>query len=310
MADTIPGDKTTRAVLDGSGQSITGVIDAANDTDWYQVFLIAGYSYQVSLLGAQKDYGTLADPWLGILDYAGINYLDSEDDVTSGDRDAYLNFVPATTGIYFVSAEAATSSDTGSYTLFINQDQLDNAATGARLASGSVVYGNVGWPQDDSDWYAVTLTVGTTWQFDLSGTSSTSSPDLKLKDPFLMLRDANGESVAVDDDSGLGRDARLVYTPTVSGTYYVDVQSYGYDYGLYTLRAGVRPQPVDLALDTTLTAALGFYGEYDLYSVTLTAGKSYGFNLLGGTLTTPFLELQSHSGDVIKFGKREFRQIK
>src|SRR3990167_3274331 len=188
MADTIPGDKTTRAVLDGSGQSITGVIDAANDTDWYQVFLIAGYSYQVSLLGAQKDYGTLADPWLGILDYAGINYLDFEDDVTSGDLDAYLNFVPATTGIYFVSAEAATSSDTGSYTLFINQDQLDNAATGARLASGSVVYGNVGWPQDDSDWYAVTLTVGTTWQFDLSGTSSTSSPDLKLKDPFLMLR--------------------------------------------------------------------------------------------------------------------------
>lgn len=301
MADTIPGDKTTRAVLDGTGQRVTGVIDAGNDTDWYQVFLIVGYSYQISLHGMQQEYGTLADPWLGILDYSGSNYLDSNDDVSGYDLDAYINFAPPTTGIYFVSAEAATSSDTGSYTLFINQDQLDNANTGAWLASGSAVYGSVGWPKDDSDWYAVTLTAGTAWQFDLSGTSTAASPDLVLKDPFLMLRDANGESVAVDDDSGLGRDARLVYTPTVSGTYYVDVQSYGYDYGLYTLRAGVRPQPVNLALDTPLNAALGYYGEYDLYSVTLTAGRSYGFNLLGGTLTTPFLELQSPSGDVIKY---------
>ncbi len=82
-------------------------------------------------------------------------------------------------------------------------------------------------PPDILDSYSLELQAGV--EIELTTTTPSDVDDLRagdVIDPVLRLFDASGTLVAEDDNSAIdGRNARLVWTPTVDGTYVVQVSS-------------------------------------------------------------------------------------
>jgi serralysin len=103
---------------------------------------------------------------------------------------------------------------------------------------------------DASDYVRINLQAGITYAFELKGASSSAGT---LPDPVLRLVDAAGEAVAFNDDSGSGRDSRVVFTPTTSGPYYLDVQEYHGNAGSYLLTTGTTTPPPAGTLDEMAT---------------------------------------------------------
>ncbi|MEZ5774975.1 MAG: leishmanolysin-related zinc metalloendopeptidase [Hyphomicrobiaceae bacterium] len=99
-------------------------------------------------------------------------------------------------------------------------------------ASGSLETGG------DADWFAVSLSAGQTYQIDLAGSRTNEGT---LSDPYLRLRDASGTQVDSDDDGGTGLNSQITYTPSTSGTYYIDAQAFGSNTGTYTISVERSP---------------------------------------------------------------------
>jgi len=91
-----------------------------------------------------------------------------------------------------------------------------NSSTTESLALNGTITGLVDTP-GDHDWYRVSLTAGQTYTFLLNGTGAGA-----LEDPYLKLFNAGGTLLRQNDDSGVGRNAKLVFTAPTSGTYYID----------------------------------------------------------------------------------------
>jgi VCBS repeat-containing protein len=99
---------------------------------------------------------------------------------------------------------------------------------------------------NDHDWFRVQLVAGTPYTFNLNGTGGSPVPDT-----FLYLLNATGGYITGDDNSGPGFNSQLTFTPTTSGTYYLDAASYANSYsGTYTL--SVSP-PVNVQVDVPTT---------------------------------------------------------
>ena len=89
----------------------------------------------------------------------------------------------------------------------------------------------------DHDWFAITLTAGKRYQFDVFG--------INLNDPYLYFRSANGSLLSSDDDGGAGRNSRLIFNATSSGTYFLDIGAWAdRGEGQYIV-SGVELAPVD-----------------------------------------------------------------
>lgn len=75
----------------------------------------------------------------------------------------------------------------------------------------------------DTDWFRITLQAGYTYQFDMLGSATGNGT---LSDPFMRIRDSAGNSLASDDDTGSGLNARISsFTASYSGTYYISAGS-------------------------------------------------------------------------------------
>ena len=168
-------------------------------------------------------------------------------------------------------------------------DIPDDASSDVVLTLSTAVEGDVG-SADDSDWYKVTLTAGTTYYFTLDGLGG--SP---LGDPFLALyaepsEDETVQALQTNDFSGPGNNAFLSYTPTDTATYYIVASGAAWTQGHYRLSSGIMPVDT-IPADATTTAqisvgqpvdgiATGRYDE-DWYRIALTAGMTYEFTLGG-----------------------------
>lgn len=99
----------------------------------------------------------------------------------------------------------------------------------------------------DRDGVRIYLEAGQTYTFDLRGQPSGVG---SLTDPFLMLLDSSGNVLAQDDDSGTGYEARITFTATASGYYYLDARAYGTNTGSYQLTATeLQPPSLDELAD-------------------------------------------------------------
>ena len=111
----------------------------------------------------------------------------------------------------------------------------------------------------DKDWVAVELTQGQAYGISLSGNSGSYVDDViedpdhdpsilncgcpsclgsvkqevkgseieaALIDPYIYVYDKDGNLIKSDDDSGSGRDSYLTFTPTYSGTYYIEARAW------------------------------------------------------------------------------------
>jgi len=101
-----------------------------------------------------------------------------------------------------------------------------------KLGVNAGVSGNIN-QSGDADVFKVSLTAGTVYTFQLRGADTNAGT---LKDPYLELLSAKGQELAYNDDDGSGnRDSQIKFTPTISGTYYLNAKSWGSDDGTYTL---------------------------------------------------------------------------
>jgi hypothetical protein len=107
----------------------------------------------------------------------------------------------------------------------------DVAGSTSTLASLSTLPSNPGMLEQvnysgDQDWYKVSLTSGHTYKLSLAQAATSVVPDQNLT---LQLLDASGSNVVISlDSTGTGTTlpigvSNYLVTPSVSGTYYVDV---------------------------------------------------------------------------------------
>ena len=84
----------------------------------------------------------------------------------------------------------------------------------------------------DHDWYQVTLGANQTVTIALDGLGSGTGT---LGDGVLAIYDAAGRFIAYDNDAGPGLDARLTFTASAGGTYYLVTLANGSGLGTYSL---------------------------------------------------------------------------
>ncbi len=156
--------------------------------------------------------------------------------VTTRDEDGYLTTV-------------GSDDATGDYTLQVR----DNAAMPTTMYDGpmprsdiasdpgteGLLYVNDSWANGtavigeielalDTDWYEIELYASRRYQIDVHGASSDAGT---IVDTDLWIFDADGNHIegTFDSDSGSHLEARLMYGPPVSGTYFIQVGAGSYE---------------------------------------------------------------------------------
>ena len=243
VIDDYRGDTLTTGTI-AAGGSVNANVNFSGDTDWFRTTLTAATTYWFSDEGSPTGQGTLSDPYLRLLNSSGTTVLTSDDDAGVG-FNSFISYTATTTGTYYVSAQAS-GTGTGTYRLSeaVADDYAGNPATTSTLAAGRSVIANINF-SGDTDWFLTTLTAGTTYRFSDEGSPTSQGT---LSDPYLRLLSNDGATVvAFDDDSGVGLNAFITYTPTATGIYYVSAQAFGNNTGTYRLRETVTSGPLNLA---------------------------------------------------------------
>ena len=172
--------------------------------------------------------------------------------------------------------------------------------------SGSVTVGGTASgdieSSGDRDWFEVDLVAGRTYTIELRGSPTA---DGTLSDTYLRgIHDADGNLMArtTNDDGGDGRNSRVTFTATASGTYYIAAGAFGSRQGTYKVEVTDNsPATVDSeppATDDTRAGATdlgditalegprfprgtldGDGDQIDYYRFTLTEAKRVGLGL-------------------------------
>ena len=271
-AAELPADTTTTGEVD-VGSSVTGNIDTDGDTDWFRVELEADKRYQIDVEGAPTGRGTLPDPGASLYDASGTS-LGVPDDNGGVGNNARVIYMPTASGTYYVQT-SDPSDQFGTYTLSViylgangaseadTDFPVDTTTTG-RVEVGGSVTGNVNsTPPNDRDWFAVELEAGKSYQIDLEGAGTGRGT---LQDPYLRgVYDASGSKIPdtdnddVDTNSG-NYNSRVIFTPTTTGTYYLQTSEFDNKIGTYTLSV----RDVTPSSDATLSALTVTAGGTDL----------------------------------------------
>jgi serralysin len=121
-------------------------------------------------------------------------------------------------------------------------DYIDIPATISTPASVAVGGSYVGDLEvaGDRDWVRVELVPGQTYKIDLEG--SGASP---VYDTYLRFYDSAGNYIAQNDDGGSGYNSQIFFSPTTTGSYYIEAAAYNDFYaGEYTISVDTTVIPV------------------------------------------------------------------
>ena len=246
---------------------------------------------------------------------ATVEILDTDDNELDDADDMEDDFqVALSVGdtVIKVKVTAEDSTATQTYTVTVTRDDFpnDNTTTGEVEVGGSVT-GAIK-PSTDKDWFKVELEAGTRYQFDVEGADTGRGT---LPDPAASLYATS--LISGNDDAGVGKNARIINTPTATGTYYVVADSATSDTGTYTLSVivlganGASEADTDFPADNTTsgrvevgasaTGNIASTSDKDWFRVDLEAGKTYQIDLEGsptgrGSLGDPFLQIFDASG--------------
>ena len=309
------------------GSSAIGEIENAGDQDWFAVELEAGKTYQIDMSGEPTGGGTLPRGNLhGVYDAEGNRIPGVFDPATSWiivnhqsvrQDDDQVFFTPEEDGTYYVAASNGGTTDTGTYTVRVTEmedDFPETVDTTGTVEVGGSATGEIEY-QTDSDWFAVELVAGQTYTIDLKG-SPTS--DGTLRDPKLRgIHDAEGNRIpdTLDFDGGTGRNSRLTFTATESGTYYIAASAHSMGVGTYEVEvweddfAASRNTTGTVEVGGATTGEIQRADDLDYVAVELEAGKTYQIDMSGaytggGTMTWPHL-LAVYDADGISTGVRD-----
>ncbi|CAK0742469.1 conserved hypothetical protein [Gammaproteobacteria bacterium] len=278
------------------GAPVVGTIETANGVDWFSVTLTTGRNYQFGL--ERNGTSGLFDPYLEL--YNNQGHLIAQDDDSGGELNSLLAFTSTDTDTYYLRAKDY-SCHVGNYRIGASVDDHPNSvATDAAITVGNSATGTIERP-GDSDWFRVTLNTGYTYTIRLRGEPSNHGT---LTDPFLAgVYDASGNYVpgTTNDDFGSSTESNLIFTPTISGTYYLSAAAVPSQTGTYTLTVTGQHSPADLPASTATTATIALGGtlhgmintphDVDWVKSTLTAGHTYTIELnTDSTVSNPLMD--------------------
>ena len=225
---------------------------------------------------------------------ATVVFLDTDDNELNDSDDMEDDFQVAlsvgdTVIKVKVTAEDGTSTQT--YTVTVTRDDFpaDTTTTGKVDVGGSVT-GNI-TSASDRDWFRVDLKKDKRYQIDLEGAGTNRGT---LTDPTLnAMRDASSNSISGtgNSDSGVGINARTIFTALADGAHYVVAAGNGAT-GTYTLSVivlganGASEADFDFPATTATSGRVevgasatgnikNLDDAYDWFRVDLEAGKTY-----------------------------------
>ena len=216
-------NSAANAVRVDVGLAARGAIDYEGDGDYFAFAAEEGELYQLDVT-----LGTLEDSVLDIFDTYGI-WLDGNDDSAESSA-SRLYWIAPGTGTYYVRV-TGFDVGTGTYTLTIAlsdivDDHPDSTADATPVEIGVDTHGAIDY-EGDRDYFAFEAQEGEYYQLDVTlGT---------LDDSILELFDSDGIWLDANDDSAESTASRLIWLSPGTGTYYVEVTSFGSGTGTYTL---------------------------------------------------------------------------
>ncbi len=302
-----------------------GLISFNGDTDWVKVGMTKGQTYIIELNGDLSDgaqLDPLVDPLLVIRDFSGSVLYKADD--FGGSLNARAYFTAPYDGAYYFEARSAFKYDVGAWQLSVvtapPDDYVDTVAAAAahpesvgQLSLGVAGSGVIGAP-GDHDLFSTDMEAGKVYQIKAEGLSGHAGT---LVDPYLRVFDANGHLVDFANNGAAGRDAQLYLTPTVTGSYFLEISS-NQEKGLGTFQITANQRnlppddvPNDLSTQVTLSAGDSFAGQLlthndqDWFGIILAAQKDYVFRVQAsdsgnGTLLDPVLEVRAGDGTLVK----------
>lgn len=259
-----PNDRVTHANLIAFGDAVTGVIDPAQDVDYFAVDVPGNTTIDLDVDAAQV--GSALDPVIALFDLDSVTILAVNDDWDGLDSRIIYSIITA--GRYFVGISHISSEGGpqhtyslmfGTFDFAVTEAEPNNAPAEANLvALGDTAAGLIN-PEADVDYFAVDIPAGTLVDFDVDASTSGSALDA-----FLTLFDVDGITAMAQNDDQDGLDSRIRHVIETSGRYFVAIRDLGDRGGgsfFYSLSFGTRtPGPGD---PTTLFAA-GFEGPWGM----------------------------------------------
>ncbi|HSW15274.1 MAG TPA: Ig-like domain-containing protein [Solimonas sp.] len=233
--DDLPASRSTHAAVTVNGDGWSGTIDYEGDTDYVKVDLRAGTTYALWVRPGGVSTTTLEQTALTLRDGSGAAIGSA-----SGSKYSRMTYAPTSNGTYYIEASGLGDYPTGDYVVAVTSLSDDYPAsdrtTGRVLPNGEPSIGGLEIA-NDVDWFRVSLTAGMRYVFDLAPDGS-----LPLNAPRLSLYGTDRVTVIASNTYGgdseeTPRAARIELTPTVSGTYYLDVTEYYGGIGTYSLHA-------------------------------------------------------------------------
>lgn len=214
--EPIGGIGTARSVEVGS--SAVGTIEVEGDVDFFAVQLVAGVTYQIDLEGSRTGSGSLLDPFLtGIFNVNGgqVAAANDDDGVSTNSR---LTFTPTVSGTYYIGASSfdnVSLTDTGSYTLYVEEAALSNRPDPVQLHlvadTGNAIIDTLVFGQGYGDGF-VTPTV----TFSITPANATFITPFELDDvditPFAVPISPFGEAVFRDGLAQVENFANIRFT--------------------------------------------------------------------------------------------------
>jgi hypothetical protein len=166
----------------------------------------------------------------------------------------------------------------------------------------------------DVDFYRAVLNAGTRYVFDLHGAASYAARNTLLTDPILRIHGTDGKFIVGDNNSGTRSNARLVFTPAVTSTYFIKILGDNNTAGSYVLEsaqlddwsATTETQARVQVGGSPVTMKLDYVGDVDWARVSLVKGKSYRvtgtnsysfYDRSGNKLRRDFFEFQPDRTD-------------
>ena len=159
-----------------------------------------------------------------------------------------------------------------------------NDTTTATLTVGGSVNDTIEVAQDH-DWFRITLTAGQSIIVSLTG--------ITLNDPYLRIRDANGNIIRENDDSGDSLDSQVGFTAPTTGTYYIDVASFGNGTGTYEVSVATYTPPPTWTVDQIAEYLTDGAWDGDRHAYNVDEGETITVNVTALTAEGQYLALQA-----------------
>ena len=335
-ADDYTADtSTTGTVVVGGSQ--TGEIESHGDVDWIRVTLVGGTRYVIDYDGSANGQGTLSDPYFrGVYDSNG-NLISGTTDGNGGlGFNSRIDFTPGSSGTYFLGLGNSAPSLTGTYRVSVTEfddyvvevhipgdDYEDDMTTTGSVSVGGSAVGNFQkagggpsesdwirtttesfWTYFDHDWFRVTFDAGKTYRVHIKGSWTDHGT---LRDTRIAgIYDSNGNLIqgTVDDNSGIDKEARTIFTAPTTGMHYISATRGEFPFpaqhsGTYTVKveeigvddyAASTSTTGSVTVDGSTTGTIERLGDLDWFAVTLEGYATYRFDLEGIGEDWPLLE--------------------